>query len=130
MTEKIEPALRPKEWRSAIELGLATSRHSVNGDPILLSIKQFQESLELRWGRSLHWLAALVLYGQSFGFTHEDVDTLRYLMTERCPRCGGDGWKMPARPKCVNCGWSPPESTDTLADRIEALLPPRTDAGS
>ena len=53
---------------------------------------------------NLHGVAALCLHGQEFGFTREDVDYLR-----------GNANKE---------GFWEPERRATLADRIEALLPP------
>ena len=51
-------------------------------------------------------MAALCLYGQEFGFTVEDVEGLRIMMQREGPRVHMYG------------------SVATLADRIEALLPP------
>ena len=51
-------------------------------------------------------LAALCLHGQPFGFTREDLKGLRRLMQREGPRIHLYG------------------SVTTLADRIEALLPP------
>lgn len=53
---------------------------------------------------SNHGIAAKLLYGQPFGFTREDVKVLRHATEE-----GGD------------------PAMDLLADRIEALLPPKED---
>lgn len=53
-------------------------------------------------------LAALALYGQLFGFTHEDVTQLRLIVNEivgKTPEAAGRVWN--------------------LAARIEALLPPK-----
>ena len=69
----IRPALTPEEWKGAVEVGLDIYRHSHSGNPNPLSIREFQENLELRWSRSPHWVAALALHDQPFGFTQEDV---------------------------------------------------------
>lgn len=53
--------------------------------------------------RSRHAIAALALYGQPFGFTRDDVDNLRGIVL------GGEVGR-----------W-----LESLADRIEALLPPK-----
>jgi hypothetical protein len=52
-----------------------------------------------------HALAALALYQQTFGFTREDVEALRKIVRENEPRDIAD-------------------SLRSLADRVEALLPP------
>jgi hypothetical protein len=57
-------------------------------------------------------IAALALYGQPFGFTHEDVTLLRGIA-----RNHGLGFT-------VGDGPQPPERVRALADRIAALLPP------
>ncbi len=59
-----------------------------------------------------HPIAALALYGQPFGFTREDVVQIRrllkYIKGEPGSYAGGTGF------------W------ESLADRIESLLPPET----
>lgn len=57
-----------------------------------------------------HALAALCLHGQDFGFTMEDVVVLR-------------GAQSALNFECLDRGFDRP---CTLADRIEALLPPET----
>jgi hypothetical protein len=60
-------------------------------------------------GEELHALAALCLYGQPFGLTHADVDLLLRVRDN----LDGDNWR------------DMPDGLKNLADRIEALLPPR-----
>jgi len=59
---------------------------------------------------TFHALAALCLLDQPFGFTREDVDGLRIMMRREGPRIHLYG------------------SVATLADRIEALLPPEEES--
>lgn len=63
-----------------------------------------------RGGRfaSEHGVAALMLHGQPFGFTRQDVEALRYYATQ--------------------LGHEPLGQLFTLANRIEALLPPLEEA--
>lgn len=99
MSETIEPALTPEEWAKMLRAGGPARYDSV---------------FEFASPEVFHYLAALALHGQSFGFTHADVDLLRRSCAD----------------KEVNaCAFvMDPEGTDALqelADRIEALLPPR-----
>lgn len=57
-----------------------------------------------------HGTAALLLHGQPFGFTWEDVDTLRYEAESE--------WLGVSSP-------NPGDILSSIADRIGALLPPR-----
>lgn len=99
MTTKIKPALTDKEW--AVK---GTGNADVGDDGVLILLSDcggFPYAEDIRPDR--HALAALCLYEQPFGFTREDVDALRRL-AERY-----HGF----------------EGASNLADRIEALLPPR-----
>jgi len=60
-----------------------------------------------------HALAALCLHGQLFGFTWEDVRRLR-----------GVFWAMSQWGKNHAIEWAGDEWGESVADRIEALLPP------
>lgn len=62
---------------------------------------------------SRHATAALCLHGQPFGFTREDVIMLRAARLRLDGEEQEDAWD---------------KSLDSLADRIEALLPPENDA--
>lgn len=62
-----------------------------------------------RDGSGRHALAALALHGQPFGFTREDVAALWFVIQEREGLVG-----------------APQHTLRSLAERIEALLPPET----
>ena len=63
-----------------------------------------------------HALAALALYGQPFGFTRDHVTVLRHMAKWT------DMDDVFAREE--NLHWEPTAVLSSLADRIEALLPP------
>ena len=87
----IKPALTAEEWAEAIP---------PNGGPA-----GFLRGLErVTDGRSCHAMAASCLHEQPFGFSREDVKSLR------------SPWPV------LNAHWL--GKLDALADRIEALLPP------
>lgn len=124
---QIEPALTPEEWEKLFSEGndgeLERERFSIwrydAGDPfpVEVRIRSVEEEeheytssgrkveYASLYGQELHALAALALYGQRFGFTHEDVRILRDLAEELVR-----------------------DDLHDLADRIEALLPPREPA--
>src|SRR5690606_30074156 len=124
---QIEPALTPEEWEKLFSEGndgeLERERFSIwrydAGDPfpVEVRIRSVEEEeheytssgrkveYASLYGQELHALAALALYGQRFGFTHEDVRSLRDLAEELVR-----------------------DDLHDLADRIEALLPPREPA--
>ena len=97
----IEPALTPEEWQE--ELASPTLGQRIESAAGGASLDGFAGPLR-------HALAALALQGQPYGFTREDADGLRAL-AESLLRNLGD--KVPVAPLL------------SLADRIEALLPPR-----
>lgn len=85
----MKPALTADQWEDVIAAGPHYVEECVGPDP-----------------EACHWLAALNLYGQPFGFTRENVHLLR---------------GMADAPRAYE------KDTDwmrSLADRIEALLPP------
>jgi hypothetical protein len=87
----IPPALTPEEWRRA--LANEFDRQAM-----------LARSCDPQSGND-HARAALSLYGQSFGFTHEDIETLgRHIDLSR---------DQYADPKLLS-----------LVDRLAALLPP------
>ncbi len=91
MSEKIEPAISAENWAEHIDRG---------------------DDLEQRLGEdwSRHALAAFALHDQPFGFTQEDVDTLRRVAPITTRLVGGHSvWQRLL----------------SLADRIADLLPPR-----
>jgi hypothetical protein len=105
-TERIEPALTAEEWR------LAKDDRNIVGDPS-------EEALDLGGGRFKHLdghaLAAINLYGQPFGFTHEDVDAIRTALMEQHFDLTDDQYTTDAT-----------RQFHRVLAKIEALLPPRT----
>jgi hypothetical protein len=93
-TERIEPALTAEEWEKA----LAT--------PFDGKLPRYAT------GADRHALAAVLLYGQPFGFTQRDFDVI----AEVCE-------KLMVKPQF----WLPDSAEIGLvARKIAALLPPRT----
>jgi hypothetical protein len=98
----IPPALTEDEWK----IGM-TDRHpeepwgdvALSGGGVAITGVPYYTPIENR-----HACAALCLYDQTFGFTHEDVKLLRLIADGR--------------------GVYPGINVDLLADRIAALLPP------
>lgn len=92
----IQPALSAEEWASFIEHG---ARVQVGiGNPT-----------GRMYSPMFHGCAAVALQGQPFGFTHADVDLLRSF----------------ARASIAGEVPHAAAAARSLADRIEALLPPR-----
>lgn len=71
MSEKIEPALTSEEWKGILAdpywWEYRPPQHGGHSTPVITE---------------RHGLAAAALYGQSFGFTHADVEILRQLPVE------------------------------------------------
>jgi hypothetical protein len=84
-TQEITPALSAEEWAN---MALSGTRRRTDEE-------------------IMHASAAIMLYGQPFGFTHEDVTLLRIAL-QVWPNLTGDG----------------AEAIASLRDRIAALLPP------
>lgn len=105
MSDKIEPALTPEEW---------ADEKMWNASPDPEMIGHGEEG-----PKGLHRIAARALHGQPFGFTRDDVDRLRkaHPFTMTFP----DGTEVAG----VQLDWVTAEQVADLADRIEALLPPR-----
>lgn len=101
MSDPVRPALSAEGWRmfggDAIE-SAENFIHQTHGD-------ETQEEV----AEHMHAVAALALYGQPFGFTHEDVRRLHQLGSDlaRTQHAYADG-----------------EFYLDLAARISALLPP------
>lgn len=93
-TEQIKPALSATEWAS-------WRRGVMNSDLLEFSAEDIGGNEYRR-----HAVAALALYGQSYGFTQDDVQLLRGIA---------------AGHELIMGRW--PRAAD-LADRIQALLPP------
>jgi hypothetical protein len=94
--EKIKPALTAEDWKSQLEW--------INGGHRGMPPLVVESIIDA------HVDAALALYGQPFGFTREDVGILR----EAAKRI-----ERERNPYIMF-----PENLSSLADRIEALLPP------
>lgn len=116
---EIKPALTPEEWKQAHETpeGLYVQAVPVylftpideDGEPI----REHSERLSRIKHERRHEIAALCLLEQPFGFTWEDEQLLRVVMEHVQHEEWGESWV---------------DDLTDLADRIEALLPPRDDA--
>ena len=104
--ETVRPALTPEEWASVESPSEAYWVEPVTGIGIGYTNGQFRTG-DLCNPFTPHQLAALCLHGQPFGFTREDVRVLHFVMMQFTPET--DGWD---------------DDLTSLADRIEALLPP------
>ena len=117
MTDPIPPALTPEEWSTKARMWPADGDE---GDAIPLGFQIDDEQggavvIPIDYegcyrqaffdGNDRHGLAALCLYGQSFGFTRADVDALLYTLDD-ASKCGTD------------------DELRSIAARIAALLPP------
>ena len=104
MPDSITPALTPEEWRGILHGG---QRIEVGGDLVVgLYEGEFYAATDSGLAGATaedrrSAVAALALADQPFGFTWEDADLLRELATEY-------------------------PLLSSIADRIAALLPPRT----
>jgi hypothetical protein len=101
---EIKPALTSEEWE---HFEFATGERP--GDTLFGYINPDTRALHLGWNgdgmkpvKNSAPLAALALYGQPFGFTREDVRELRAMSVNGFTYFG----------------------LNSIADRIEALLPP------
>lgn len=124
----IKPALTPEQWASApVEITFAfASAGFVVFEGEQLSTNP-PPQIEINPETDRHGLAALALYGQPFGFTREDVAHLRgeasWLENENF--VGGLLGKFEDRGYNTNRI----KGLRSLADRIEALLPPEDTEG-
>ncbi|MFA6244882.1 MAG: hypothetical protein WC655_28315 [Candidatus Hydrogenedentales bacterium] len=116
MTEPITPALTAEEWRNVF-LGRPICGCCERPEADDLVCKHMVVVTTTVPILSDHQRAALYLHGHHFGFTREDVATLRtiaessrFARTAHCDE--SDVWDDVA--------------LDSLANRIEALLPPET----
>lgn len=98
--EEVEPALTPEEWEEALQHGLSDSGE---WNPEVFD----WHNMVREFGP--HGAAALLLYGF---YSWEDVEALRIAATY-CGDAYGPG--------------SETERYESLADRIAALLPPRSE---
>jgi hypothetical protein len=99
MSDEIRPALTPEEWAERL-------------DPDSSPFPRPQDREYEYWGPA-HEVAALALYKQPFGFTHADVRMLRRL--HRDVRLTHEDMQT----------GEITEPLESLAARIEALLPPK-----
>jgi len=88
----MKPALTAEEWGWTLATREANER--------MMERKMYPEDMPTDIAGTPHAIAALALYGQSFGFTREDFTHLRI------------------------CSLVPNGRLASIADRIEALLPP------
>jgi hypothetical protein len=113
MTEPIEPALSPAEWRAIMARAddLVALRDQVKGTPF-----------------SPHALAALFLFEQPFGFTAQDVIDEREVQAY----CAAMAARHEAQGEAAMAATfrSLGERHGIRADKIAALLPPLDEAVS
>jgi hypothetical protein len=136
MTDEIRPALTAEEWKGPPNFvggppsGIPEVRWPLGGDRVRRAVywdevrpEVFYGELDTKTGiggadniQRPHALAALCLYGQPFGFTHEDVAALWDLhgMALNAIDERGD----------LEDASVPPRAAAAIA-KIEALLPPK-----
>ena len=127
----IKPALTAEEWAHLEMAGEGAKRRSGDRTDTLFAyvLREPSEYIEgsvgdlmIAWNgdcslpaspSARHALAALCLHGQTYGFTREDVALLR-------------GLGLYAEPRALDIVFGEAAATRiaSLADRIEALLPP------
>lgn len=130
MTDVVKPALTPEEWarlnrESVTRLAWGnpgTSDPDFCGTPDPFSfvdgMGEYSNSLAVRPERR-HALAALALHGQPFGFSREDVARLRAIQFDSTWGAFTEDSALEFPTLDEASQWA-----DTLAARIEALLPP------
>lgn len=113
LTPNIQPALTPEEWASV---------HVRDGAAEI--VLQFEDGYREMYPPTYHRIAALALYGQPFGLTHEDVTDEREAYTDavRLARQAQDAGDEVTRLRYVERA----RRHRHRADRIAALLPPET----
>jgi len=113
---EMEPALTPAEWSGEDRVVISTTSPKLG---YFVYADSVPDGLELSVvgpqtftlpPDSAHTLAAMCLHGQPFGFTRDDVRTLRTMAVTDHEGFARDD--------------SPDAFLASLADRIEALLPP------
>ena len=107
----IKPALTAEEWLTGYESGDLEIQLR-NGGRVGVTVKAYPLGGTTGDPRDLSALAALCLHGQHFGFTQEDVVNHR----EAATACVALGQTI--GPGSIH-NWHA-----SMADRIEALLPP------
>lgn len=118
----MKPALTPEEWAS----WLATPPPSWSRAFPAIENAICRATDEAGLGRNTHALAALALHGQGFGFSREDVTrikndaaVLRARLSLQGPVATWDFPQVEIDGIRARISW-----LDSLAARIEALLPP------
>lgn len=131
-TNEVGPALTPEEWekREAVRgqqrYWLDTPYGGTLGVGILSEDAEDNETVTAPEGR--HLVAALCLYQQPFGFTHEDVRLLEQFaaLAENAARWTEGGDVVSAQDTIIAAQQrSDAASLTRLASRIAALLPPQ-----
>ncbi len=100
----IEPAMSPEQWENFLNPGRS------NGSSTKLTL-------------TLHGTAAVALYNQPYGFTHQDVDDERDV-AEYCNRMA-DAQEQLGEMATAATFRTLAERHMVRADKIAALLPPR-----
>ena len=108
----IKPALTPEEWPEVPERRVWVRTIGHGGDEITPIVEGGVVNGYAVATHARHALAARCLHGQPFGFTREDVDALRTMVSAYRKRFG-DAELI--------------DRLASLAARIEALLPPEVD---
>lgn len=100
MTDRISPALTPEEWADVLAVGACVA---------------------LTHAKTRKAEAAILLYGQPFGFTREDVEALQFEGNDLLA-WAGDAETDEERQRMNRHGFQ----LLNVASRIAALLPPET----
>lgn len=107
---ELKPALSAEEWKVK-DKRLSGETYVVRDAYGDLTVRYDHEMFAIVPSELEHALAALALYGQPFGFTWEDVETLRAVIAEFPMRDEAEADELGSR-------------LHALANRIAALLPP------
>lgn len=120
-----KPAMTPDEWANYKDIVRPRMRKDSLFGPIpqtltlsidpphFVDVSDGEYTIRIEEDEDLHGTAAACLFRQPFGFTHDDVGHLR-LVAGQC-----DALRLGTNHSAV---------LRNLADRIEALLPPREEA--
>jgi hypothetical protein len=110
------PALTAEEWAHVENMKRGWPEWISENNEATLPFGSYEAQTQAeRLDNPHHWIAALALYGQPFGFTREDVAIIY-----------NAAWfvdlsSVPGRSQML-------EDLRSLADRIESLLPPPSDS--
>ncbi|HET7552184.1 MAG TPA: hypothetical protein VFK04_12910 [Gemmatimonadaceae bacterium] len=113
MSEKIKPALTREDWarRGTIRADLVIA---LTDEGVVAIDDGETQSVHLP-SSAFHAVAAFTLHGQPFGFTREDVDSLRLI---------GRILHEPRTPFTRDDLLRAESLLESITDRIAALLPP------